>query len=92
MSWIRSLDGSFDRSVDFYYSVRREAAALRATVVETEREGLLTAEKVANGHFRSTEEWVYMCGPPPMMTALGKGFRALGIPASRLRWEQFDIR
>ena len=53
MSWIRSLDGSFDRNVDFYYSVRRQAdalyldeidAALRqhptlhAKVVETDRE------------------------------------------------------
>jgi predicted ferric reductase len=28
MSWIRSLDGSFDRHVDFFYSVRRQADAL----------------------------------------------------------------
>jgi predicted ferric reductase len=107
MSWIRSLDGSFDRSVHFYYPVRLEAdalyldeieAALRqypslhAKVVESEREGLLNAENVADGHTRGTDVWVYMCGPPPMMTALAKGFRALGIPASRVRWEQFDIR
>jgi predicted ferric reductase len=107
MSWIRSLDGSFDRSVDFYYSVRWQADALyldeidaavrqhpslHAKVVESEREGLLTAEKVAYGHPRGTDVWVYMCGPPPMMTALATGFRALGIPASRVRWEQFDIR
>jgi predicted ferric reductase len=107
MSWIRSLDGSFDRRVDFYYSVRRQADALyldeidaaarqhstfHPTVVETDLEGLLTAEQTANGHPPGTEEWVYMCGPPPMMTALAKGFRALGIPASRVRWEQFDIR
>jgi predicted ferric reductase len=107
MSWIRSLDDSFDRSVDFYYSVRQQADALyldeieaaarrhptlRAKVVSTDREGLLTAEKAANGHPRGTDTWVYMCGPPPMMTALAKGFRALGVPASRVRWEQFDIR
>jgi len=107
MSWIRSLDGSFDRSVDFYYSVRRREDALdldeidaamrchptiRAKVVETDREGLLTAQKTANGHARRTDVWVYMCGPPPMMTALAHGFRALGIPASRVRWEQFGIR
>jgi predicted ferric reductase len=107
MNWIRSLDASFDRNVDFYYSIRRQTdalyldeidAALRqhptlhVTIVETEREGLLTAEKVSNGHRRGTDVWVYMCGPPPMMTALAKGFRALGIPANRVRWEQFDIR
>jgi predicted ferric reductase len=107
MSWIRSLDGSFERRVDFYYSVRRhedalyldeiDAAARRhptfhPAVVETDREGLLTAEKTANGRPPGIEEWVYMCGPPQMMTALAKGFRALGIPASRVRWEQFGIR
>jgi predicted ferric reductase len=106
LSWIRSLDGSFDRGVELYYSVRRRADALHldeihaavrqhptlhAKVVETDGEGLLTAEKVANGHLLG-DVWVYMCGPPPMMAALAEGFRALGIPASRVRWEQFDIR
>jgi ferredoxin-NADP reductase len=36
--------------------------------------------------------WIYMCGPPPMMRALANGFRDLGISASRVRWEQFEIR
>jgi hypothetical protein len=26
------------------------------------------------------------------MTALARGFRGLGIPAARVRWEQFDLR
>jgi ferredoxin-NADP reductase len=52
----------------------------------------LRLEKTANGHPRGTDVWVYMCGPPPMMSALANGFRAVGIPASRVRWEQFDIR
>jgi len=107
MSWIRSLDGSFDRRVDLYYSVGQEADALyldeieaaasqhptfHTKIVETERGGLLTAERAASGHPRGADVWVYMCGPPPMMTAFAEGFRALGIPASRVRWEQFDIR
>jgi ferredoxin-NADP reductase len=33
-----------------------------------------------------------MCGPPPMMKAFSAGFRRLGSPAARIRWEQFDIR
>jgi len=107
MSWIRSLDGSFDRNVDFSYSVAHEgdalylgeiqaAAAAHSTLhvheVNAERDGFLTAEKAANGRPRGADVWVYMCGPPPMMKALAKGFRSLGIPASRVRWEQFDIR
>jgi predicted ferric reductase len=107
ISWIRSLDDSFDRRVDFYYSVRGKADALyldeieaaagrhptlHLRLVETDRDGLLTAEQTANEHPAGTDLWVYMCGPPAMMTALGSGFRALRIPAGRVRWEQFDIR
>jgi predicted ferric reductase len=107
MSWIRSLDALFDRSVAFYYSVRdtadalyleeieaaaRQHPSLRVNVVETNRHGLLTAEKASNGHPGGTDVWVYMCGPPPMMKALSKGFRELGFPARRVRWEQFDVR
>ena len=62
------------------------------TVVETDREGLLTAEKAASGHPDSADIWVYMCGPPPMTNALSKGFRELGLPAHRVRWEQFAVR
>jgi predicted ferric reductase len=107
VSWIRSLDDSFDRRVDFYYSVRRQADAvyfdeieaaagrhptLHPHLVETDRDGLLTAERTVSGHPAGTDLWIYMCGPPAMMTALGNGFRALGIPAARVRWENFDIR
>ena len=107
MSWIRSLDGGFDRNVDFYYSVAHESDALyldeiqaaaaahptlHVHVANAERDGFLTADKAANGRPRGADVWVYMCGPPPMMKALAKGFRALGIPPSRVRWEQFDIR
>ena len=107
MSWIRSLNGSFDRDVDFYYSIARGADALyldeieaaasahptfRAHVVDVEHDGFLTAEKAAAGRLRGADVWAYMCGPPPMMTALARGFRGLGVPASRVRWEAFDSR
>jgi predicted ferric reductase len=36
--------------------------------------------------------WVYMCGPPMMMHVFSAGLRNLGVPASRIRWEQFDVR
>ena len=107
LSWIRALDDHFDRSVDFYYSVARgsdalyreeiEAAAvghptLHVRVIDTEHEGLISAEKAMNGRQPGADVWIYMCGPPPMMTALADGFRRLQIPANRVRWEQFDIR
>ena len=107
MSWIRSLDESFDRDVAFFYSVARESDALyldeiRAAaaahptlhphVFDSSRDGHLTAAQAANGITSEADISVYMCGPPAMMTALSKGFRQLGIPASRIRWEQFNVR
>jgi predicted ferric reductase len=106
VSWLRSLDGSFDRSVDFYYSVATQsdelygddvaaaAAAhpsLRAHVVVTETDGRLTAAQTLNGR-GDGDVWIYMCGPPPMMRAFEKAFHGLGVPRNRIRWEQFDIR
>jgi predicted ferric reductase len=108
LSWIRAMDAAFDRTVDFYYSVAHEADALyldeieaaaarhpgfRSHVVNTEREGFLTAEQTVNGRRRSGMDfWVYMCGPPAMAKSLAKGFRRLGVPRSQVRWEQFDTR
>ena len=107
LSWIRSLDDSFDRSVDFFYSVARATDALhldeidaiaarhptlRPRLIDTGRDGFLTAGECMNGRPAGADVWVYMCGPPPMMNALADGFRGLGIPASRVRWEQFDVR
>jgi predicted ferric reductase len=107
LSWIRALDGSFDHSVDFFYSVAHEPDALyreeidaaaaehptlHTRIVATERDGFLTAEKTMAGRALGADVWVYMCGPPPMMRALADGFRRLGVPASRVRWEQFDVR
>jgi predicted ferric reductase len=106
MSWIRSLDESFGRDVDLYYSVRSESDALfadeigaagerfptfRPHMVVTDRQGVLTADAVIASHDPGST-WVYMCGPPPMTEALARGFRRLGVPGGHIRWEQFDVR
>ena len=107
MSWIRAMDESFDRDVAFFYSVAHESDALyldeitaaaaahpslHPHVVDSSRDGFLTAEKATSGMPGNADVWVYMCGPPAMMTALAKGFQQLGIPASQIRWEQFNVR
>jgi predicted ferric reductase len=107
MSWIRSIDGDFRRRVDFYYSLAHEADGLFLDEIEragaehptfvphvlvTDRDGFLTAEKAVAGRDSLDGVWIYMCGPPPMTSALAAGFGRLGVPRSRLRWEQFDIR
>ena len=107
MSWIRSLDGGFDRDVDFWYSLRGpsdavyrdeiEAAALehpslRFPVVFSDAEGRLTADAVLRRVAPDAHPWVYMCGPPAMTKALARGLRRRGIPRARVRREDFGLR
>lgn len=107
ISWIRSLEGDFDRDVSFYYSLAHQSDALYLDEIEragrehptftphvvvAERDGLLTAEQAAARRSDLAEVWVYMCGPPPMTRALAAGFRHLGVAGARLRWEQFAAR
>jgi predicted ferric reductase len=107
MSWIRALNGTLDRGVAFYYSIAKESDALyldeidaaaaryatfRPHIIVAERDGLLTAGRTLNETASPTNAWVYMCGPPPMMTALADGFRLVGIPANHIRWEDFSLR
>jgi predicted ferric reductase len=65
---------------------------LHPHLVDSSRDGYLTAAQAASNMPSDAEVWVYMCGPPAMMTALAKGFEQVGIPASRIRWEQFNVR
>lgn len=107
LSWIRSIDGRFDRQVDFFYSVAhaedavdldeiRGVAAqhpsLRVHLVCTDTDGKLTPDAVMHDASRGPSPWIYMCGPPQMMQAFYTGFGKLGVPAGRIRWEQFDVR
>jgi len=107
ISWIRSLDGGFDRDVDFHYSVHGpddavyrdeiEAAArkhpsLRLHLVLSDSEGPLTADTVLRGVAPDAHPWVYMCGPPPMTRALARGLRRAGVPRTHVRFEDFGSR
>ncbi len=107
ISWIRALNGKLDMSVDFYYAVAKQGDALflgevdaaaaeyatfRPHLILAEHDGHLTAERAFNESARPTNVWIYMCGPPPMMTALADGFRVVGIPANHIRWEEFGLR
>ena len=107
VSWIRSIDGEFDRDVDFYYSVAHSDDAvyldeinnvtdrcpsLRLHLVSADTDGLLTVDRVIAAVSPDIKPWVYMCGPPPMMKTFSRDLRRSGVPASRVRWEQFGVR
>lgn len=107
MSWIRSIDATFDREVDFYYAVPHADEALdldeiraatsrhpslRLHLVCADTDGKLTPDAVIHAAPPGANPWVYMCGPPPMMNAFSAGLHRLGIAKSRIRWEQFGVR
>jgi predicted ferric reductase len=107
LSWMRSLDGTFERAVDFFYSfegtneaVHRdeiEAAAaahpsLRVHFVDTAVDGRLSAKRVLEVVPTDPAPWIYMSGPPGMTNALAHGFRHAGVPAGHIRWEDFGPR
>jgi ferredoxin-NADP reductase len=66
--------------------------ALIVHLVCADTDGKPTPDSVMHDASRGLSPWVYMCGPPPMMQAFSAGFRKLGVPAGRIRWEQFDVR
>ena len=76
------------------FHVQVEGRQLRGKMVRIEQRqtDTLTAERAFNESTRPTNVWIYMCGPPPMMTALADGFRVVGIPANHIRWEEFGLR
>jgi predicted ferric reductase len=107
LSWIRSIDGTLDREVHFFYSTARAEDALhrdevdRAAVahpslhvhhVASETDGRLTAERVLSALPAGASPWVYMCGPAPMMRSLAAGFRKAGVARQHMRWEDFGPR
>jgi predicted ferric reductase len=66
--------------------------SLRVHLVSADSDGRLTPEAVMHDASPGLSPWVYMCGPPAMLKAFSAGLRKLGVPASRIRWEQFDVR
>ena len=107
MSWLRSLDDTFDRDVEFFYSVREpgeavyrdeiEAAvkrhpSIRTHFVFTDTDPMLTAGDVLLSVPAGTRPWIYMSGPPPMMKALARGLWQRGVPPDHVRWEEFGGR
>ena len=106
ISWIRTLEESFDYDVDLYYSVPDEAHALfvdevaeatarhqslRLHLIRADRDPRLTPERIVAEHPIANSS-VYMCGPPEMMRAFEKRLRALGARPGHIRWEQFGLR
>ncbi|MDQ5944546.1 MAG: hypothetical protein QG658_615 [Patescibacteria group bacterium] len=100
-------DVADDYDVDFYYSVKtpdemvdysaivqttnKHAGKVRFFPIITDKDGFLTAEKIASnsGDLKTVD--ILICGPPPMMHALTDQFVKKGIAKSRIHTEEFSM-
>jgi predicted ferric reductase len=94
-------------NVDFYYSVKtaeelldwplmndistRSQGAVRVIPVITDRDGFLSAERIAQFSGDLKQSDILLCGPPPMMHALHDGFAKLGLRKSQIHSEEFAM-
>ena len=100
--------GALNHEVDFYYTVRHpeealfvneiKAAAqknprLKAHVRFSSKDGSLTIEDILkNSGGNVNDHHIYMCGPLPMVQTFEQKFRALGVPAVNIHFEEFNFR
>lgn len=98
----RSQDG---RPVDFFFStptpypmgdelLRRDAqaAGVNLHLHYSDRDGLLSAERVREQVPRLAEADVWFCGPAAMGSALKEGLQPLGVSSARFHQELFEMR
>ncbi len=106
LSMARSLRPDDRVSVDFYYCVEHEAEAhfldelqaiaanredVRVTVVARERDGFLTAKRLAAEVGDLTMVEVLVCGPPAMIESLRTQLLAEGVARNRFHAEEFSF-
>lgn len=108
LSFIRDMNGSLTRDVDFYYTVRHpeEALFLDEITAAAQRnprlkphirfsatEGSLTIDRILQNTIGDIKEYhVYMCGPLPMIQAFERTFIELGVPKDQIYYEEFNFR
>jgi predicted ferric reductase len=105
LSMARSLNGD-GPAVDFYYCVEREQEAhfldeiralarrrkgFRVVVVARDRDGFLTADRLAAENPDLAAADVLICGPPAMIVSLRSQLRARGVPAEQIHAEEFSF-
>ena len=108
LSWVRNLGSQLTQEVHFFYTVRAEADGLfwpefadaatkhgtfYATRNVSSVSGSLTLARIreaCGGNIADCH--VYLCGPLPMTQAFVKQFKAAGVPAAQLHFEEFNFR
>jgi len=106
LSMARSLGDRSGQSIDFYYCVEHDEEAhfldelqaiasrrddFRVTVVARDREGFLTAKRLADEHADLASAHVLVCGPPAMIDSLRGQLTASGVPDGQIHAEEFGF-
>jgi predicted ferric reductase len=108
LSFLRDMKDTLAHDVDLYYTVRHKDEALFLSEIEaaakknprlkphirfTATDGSLTIEEIVrNAGGDVSGHHVYMCGPLAMVQAFEKKFKALGVPAQNIHFEEFNFR
>lgn len=97
---------TMDYTVDFYYSVKTESeGAYRELFIKLQEKhknftfhfmpsdtaGYITGELLKKEIENLKEKDIFVCGPPPMMSALKKSLLSLGISRSKIHSESFAL-
>ncbi len=105
LSMARGLSLVSGYEIDWYHTVKTAPEAifadelkslsigqnvLRFHQVVSERDGVLTAERIRQQHDLQQVE-VFLCGPRSMMRALRSQLKQLGFPSSRIHSEEFSL-
>jgi predicted ferric reductase len=108
LAFIRDIGETFDRDVDFYYTVRHRDEALfyneitaialrnprlKLRILFSATGGSLTFEEIVrNAGGNVAGHHIYMCGPFAMVQAFEKKFLSLNVPAKNIHFEEFNFR
>lgn len=108
LSWLREGTGKPNANVDFFYGVRSESDALfldefqaadaehetfRTNVCYSVNDGHLSAEQVADStQGNLSDKHIYLCGSIGMIEGFAAKFKAMGVPAGQIHYEEFNFR
>jgi predicted ferric reductase len=106
LSMARSLGDRAGTSIDFYYCVEHEGEAhfldelqaiadrrsdFSVVLVPRDRDGFLSATRLAEEHEDLVSSEVLICGPPAMIESLRAQLTAEGVPEKQIHAEEFGF-
>ncbi len=108
LAFLRDMDGTLHRDVDFYYTVRHRDEALFLDEIEaiakknprlkfharfSATDGSLRVEEIVQKAGGEVRQYdLYLYGPLPMVQAFRRKFGELGVPGDQIHFEEFNFR